>query len=426
VGVGHAAMEDLVTRDATSGVFCRLCAAELRQTFADLGVTPLANAYLSEDDLVRGEVFYPLHAYVCGECFLVQLPAVASPDEIFLDYPYFSSYSDSWLEHARRYAAQAVERFGLDGASRVVEVASNDGYLLQYFRDRGVEVLGVEPARNVAEAAVDRGVPTVVEFFGAELGERLAAEGHAADLAVGNNVLAHVPDLHDFVEGLRALLKPDGVLTMEFPHVMRLIERSEFDTIYHEHFSYLSLVAVDRLFREHELALFDVEELATHGGSLRIFAAAADSGRESSARLHELRAREDEAGLRQLETYAAFDSAVRTAKRKLLSFLIGAREEGRTVVAYGAAAKGNTLLNYCGIRADLVDYVVDRSPHKQGRYLPGTHLPIHAPERVAETRPDYLLILPWNLADEITEQMGHVREWGCRFVIPIPRVAVLP
>ena len=426
MGFGQSAMEDLVTREAPTGVSCRLCAAELRHTFADLGVTPLANAYLSEDDLARGEVFYPLHAYVCGECFLAQLPAVASPDEIFLDYAYFSSYSDSWLEHARSYAEEAVERFGLDGASRVVEVASNDGYLLQYFREQGVDVLGVEPARNVAKAAVDRGIPTVVEFFGAELGQRLAAEGHGADLAVGNNVLAHVPDLHDFVEGLRALLKPGGVLTMEFPHVMRLIERTEFDTIYHEHFSYLSLIAVDRLFGEHELALFDVEELATHGGSLRIFAAAADSGRDSSARLRELRAREEEAGLRRLETYAAFDSAVKAAKRDLLSFLIGAREEGKTVVAYGAAAKGNTLLNYCGIRADLVDYVVDRSPHKQGRYLPGTHLPIHAPERVVETRPDYLLILPWNLADEITEQMGQVKDWGCRFVIPIPRVSVLP
>ncbi len=436
MGVGRPAVEDVVSAvapagDALSGgsrseaALCRSCSTPLTRTFVDLGVSPLANAYLTEGDLDRPEVFYPLHVYVCERCLLVQLPVFATPDDIFTDYAYFSSYSESWLEHARRYVELATKRFGLSAGSKVVELASNDGYLLQYFQALGVSVLGVEPARNVAVAALDRGIPTVVEFFGAELAERLHREGHAADLIVANNVLAHVPNVHDFVEGVGTLLKPDGVVTMEFPHLLRLIAEAQFDTIYHEHFSYLTLLVVERLFGEHELRLFDVEELPTHGGSLRIYAASERAAREPSEHLLELRAREHEAGLDRLEGYLGFEERVREVKRDLLAFLVDAKRRGRSVVAYGAAAKGNTLLNYCGIRSDFVDYAVDRSPHKQGRFLPGTRLSIRPPEQTRETRPDFLLVLPWNLAPEITAQMAYVREWGCRFVIPIPEVRVL-
>jgi SAM-dependent methyltransferase len=355
----------------------------------------------------------------------VQLPEFASPGEIFSDYAYFSSFSDSWVEHARRYVDLVAERFGLDEASQVVEVASNDGYLLQFFQARGVPTLGVEPARNVAVAAEERGIRTVVDFFGQRLAERLLEEGSAADLIVGNNVLAHVPDVHDFVEGLRRLLKPEGVVTMEFPHVLRLIEERQFDTIYHEHFSYFSLGSVERLFAEHGLVIFDVDELSTHGGSLRIYAAHADGPHRLGERVMHLRATEREQGLAELATYLGFNEAARAAKRDLLGFLLHAKSAGKTVVAYGAAAKGVTLLNFCGIGTDFIDYVVDRSPHKQGRFLPGARLPIYAPERVSETRPDVLLILPWNLADEIAEQMAFVRSWGCELVVPIPKVAVL-
>jgi SAM-dependent methyltransferase len=381
---------------------------------------------LEPEDLDRGEVFYPLHAYVCDVCFLVQLPAVATPESIFGDYAYFSSFSDSWLDHARSYVEQVVERFELGPKSKVVEVASNDGYLLQYFAPFGVEVLGVEPAANVAQAAIDRGIPSVVEFMGKAVGARLAREHGQADLVVGNNVLAHVPDVHDFVSGLRELVAEDGVITMEFPHVLRLVQERQFDTIYHEHFSYLSLIAVERLFREHGLELFDVEELPTHGGSLRIYASPLAAGRGRGERVAALREREETAGLAKLETYTAFGEAVREVKRELLTFLVEAARSGSTVVGYGAAAKGNTLLNYCGIRSDLVEYVVDRSPHKQDRFLPGTRIPIHGPDRIRETKPEYVLILPWNLREEIAEQMSFVREWGGRFVVPIPSVTVLP
>ena len=406
-----------------SAASCRLCSAPLEQTFVDLGLSPLANSYIEPAERERHETFYPLHVYVCGRCLLVQLPVAVAPEEIFSDYAYFSSYSDSWVDHAARYVEEAVTRFGLDRESQVVELASNDGYLLQFFVERGIPVLGVEPAANVAAAAVERGIPTVVEFFGAEVGSRLA-EGHRADLIVGNNVLAHVPDTHDLVEGLRRLLKPGGAVTMEFPHLLRLIAERQFDTIYHEHYSYLSLFAVERFFAEHGLELYDVEELPTHGGSLRIYARHAGGG-EPSERLLAVRESERAHGLHDLSGYLDFEEAARTVKRDLLSFLIGARREGKTVAGYGAAAKGNTLLNYCGIRTDLVDYVVDRSPHKQGRLLPGTRIPIHAPEHVLETKPDYLLILPWNLREEIVGQMSPVREWGGRFVVPIPEVTVL-
>lgn len=418
MGVGIAWLEDLVSETP-----CRLCGAPLRVTFADLGLSPIANEYVKDAD--ADERFYPLHAYVCESCLMVQLGTIVDAAVIFPpDYAYFSSYSDSWVEHARRYVEAMVERFGYGADQKVIEVASNDGYLLQFFVQQGVPVLGVEPTAGTAAAAEERGVPSVVEFFGSELATRLADEGHSADLVIGNNVLAHVPPVHDFVEGLRIVLKPGGVVTMEFPHVLRLIEEREFDTIYHEHYSYWSLLVVERLFAEHGLALFDVEELRSHGGSLRIYARHAGLDGELSQRVEELKAREREAGLDRLETYEAFGDSVRAAKRSLLEFLLRAKDEGKSVAAYGAAAKGTTLLNYCGIRSDFVDYVVDRNPHKQGTYLPGVRLPIHPPEHVAETKPDFLLILPWNLAEEISGQMAHIREWGGRFVVPIPQVRV--
>jgi len=405
---------------------CRSCGAPLTQTFADLGCSPLANSYLTEAQLEKAEPFYPLRVLVCDRCFLVQLPPVATPEEIFSDYAYFSSYSDSWLRHARDYAERMIDRFGFDSTSNVVEIASNDGYLLQYFKERGVSVLGIEPARNVAAAAEEAGIPTRVEFFGRETAQMLRSAGHEADLLVGNNVLAHVPDLTGFVAGLWTLLKPEGIVTMEFPHLLRLIERTEFDTIYHEHLFYFSLLAVARPFEEAGLTLFDVEELPTHGGSLRIYARHTDDGsKPMSASVASLREEEREAGLDRLDTYKWFDERVRQVKRDLLEFLIDAKRAGKSIVGYGAAAKGNTLLNYCGIRGDLLDYVVDRSPHKQGRFLPGTRLAIRDPEEVAKTRPDYLLLLAWNLADEIIEQMSHVRTFGCRFVVPIPEPNVL-
>ena len=404
---------------------CRICSAPLTHTFVDLGTSPLANSYLEPEELAQGEMFYPLHVRVCAQCLLVQLPELASPEEIFSEYAYFSSYSDSWVEHARRYVELVAERFRLDESSQVVEVASNDGYLLQFFQARGVPVLGIEPARNVAAAAEARGIRTIVDFFGQPLAERLTEEGYAADLVVGNNVLAHVPDVHGFVEGLRRILKPEGVVTMEFPHVLRLVEERQFDTIYHEHFSYFSLLPAERLFAAHDLVLFDVEELSTHGGSLRIYIAHADGPYRAGERVAEVRARERVAALDELATYLRFGDAALAAKRDLLAFLVDAKRSGKSIVAYGAAAKGVTLLNFCGVGSDFIDYVVDRSPHKQGRFLPGVRLPIYDPEHTRRTRPDLLLILPWNLADEIAEQMAFVREWGCELVVPIPEVAVV-
>jgi 2-polyprenyl-3-methyl-5-hydroxy-6-metoxy-1,4-benzoquinol methylase len=404
---------------------CRFCQEELRHTFVDLGKTPLSNSYLAAADLQRAEPTYPLHAYVCPACYLVQLEEFETPENIFSDYAYFSSYSETWLKHAETYARKMVERFGYYTASLVVEVASNDGYLLQYFKAKGIPVLGIEPARNVAVIAEAKGIPTVTKFFGEKTVTELVQAGHRADLLLGNNVLAHVPDLNDFVEGLRMLLQPAGVVTMEFPHLLKLIEGNQFDTIYHEHFSYFSLTTVERVFAAHQLVLFDVEELSTHGGSLRIYARhVADVSKPILPSVSELRKKEEEAGITSLALYHSFSANVVGTKRKLLKFLDGAKQEGKKIVGYGAPAKGNTLLNYCGIGVNYLDYTVDRSPHKQGRFLPGSHIPIVSPEKVKETKPDYLLILPWNLKDEIMEQMEGIREWGGKFVVPIPEVRV--
>ncbi len=408
-----------------TGFTCRGCGAPLRQTFVDLGAQPLANSYLEPAALNRMEPFFPLHVRVCETCFLVQLPEVESPESIFGDYAYFSSFSDLWLRHAEAYVALMVERLALDSDSHVIEIASNDGYLLQYLVARGVPVLGVEPAANVAKVAEERGVPTLVAFFGVETARRLVAEGRGADLIAGNNVLAHVPDLQDFIAGLSVALNPGGTITLEFPHLLRLISERQFDTIYHEHFSYLSLLALEPIFARNDLAVVNVDRLTTHGGSLRLYLRHAGEGIAESEAVAELRADEAAGGLGSLDTYVGYAEEVAEVKRDLLDFLIQARRDGRRVVGYGAPAKGNTLLNYCGIRGDLLEYTVDRSPHKQGLFLPGVHLAIHAPERIFEDRPDYVLILPWNLADEIVEQLSAVREWGGRFAVPVPRVAVV-
>ncbi len=412
-------------RQATVRRSCRFCAAPLRHTMVDLGVMPPANYYLRAEDLGRAEPFYSLHAFVCEVCLLAQIEELQSPQQLFSDYAYFSSYSDSWLRHAETYVASMVQRFGFDADSNVIEIASNDGYLLQYFVARGVPVLGIEPAANVAKVAEARGVPTVVKFFGVETARALVAGGQQADLLIGNNVLAHVPDLNDFVAGLKLALKPDGMITIEFPHLLKLITLNQFDTIYHEHFSYFSLLAVTRILAHHGIRLFDVEELPTHGGSLRIYGCHADAPRATAASVAEITAREIAAGLGDIETYAGFAEQVKQTKRALLKFVIAAKDAGKTIVAYGAPAKGNTLLNYCGIRGDFIDYTVDVSPHKQGLYLPGTHIPIHAPGRIFETKPDYVLILPWNIKDEIVGKMAGIREWGGKFVVPIPSVTVI-
>ncbi len=391
-------------------------------------MSPVSNANIKEENLKSVEHFYPLHTYVCDNCFLVQLEQFQTRDDIFNDdYAYFSSFSKSWLEHVRNYSLMMMERFDFDNDSLVVELASNDGYLLKNFVEKNIPVLGVEPAENCAEAARGIGVRTVVRFFGVDTATELTAEGFRANLLVGNNVLAHVPDINDFVAGQKIILADSGVITIEFPHLMRLMEHNQFDTIYHEHFSYLSLLTVEKIYAAHGLVIFDVDELPTHGGSLRIYARHdSDEARVVTARVEELRQREIEAGLTKIPTYTAFSEQVKEAKRKLLTFLIEAKRAGKSIVGYGAPAKGNTLLNYCGIRNDFLDYTVDLSPHKQGRYLPGTHLPIRSPESIAETKPDYLLILPWNLKDEIMEQMAEIRSWGGQFVVPIPEVRVYP
>jgi SAM-dependent methyltransferase len=405
---------------------CRFCAEPLRRTVVDLGMSPLCESYVEAAQLDEMEPFYPLHVRICEACFLVQLRAYVAPEKIFTEYAYFSSYSSSWIQHARRYADMIIERLGLGPERLVVELGSNDGYLLQWFVERGIRVLGIEPARNVAEVAAERGIPTLVEFFGADTAQQLAAEDHRADLLVANNVLAQVPDLNDFVAGMKLLLAPGGVVTIEVPHLMRLLEGNQFDTIYHEHYSYFSLATVKRILSAHEMTIFDVEELPTHGGSVRIYAAHADeNGRPAGARVAELFEREDAAGLSTMEPYASFAARVRGTKRRLLEVLISIRRDGKSVAGYGAPGKGNTLLNYCGIRTDLMDYTVDRNPYKQGRFLPGTHIPILHPSKIAESRPDFILILPWNLKDEIMEQLSFAREWGARFIVPIPEVAVL-
>jgi hypothetical protein len=407
------------------GVACLFCGAELRRSFVDLGMSPLCESFLRADQLDQGETFYPLHVRLCDACLLVQLQVYVDPKDIFTEYAYFSSFSNAWLEHAKSYVEMIVARQQLDARHLVVELASNDGYLLQWFKPHGVPVLGIEPAANVARAAVEKGVPTLVRFFGVELARELAAQGTRADLILGNNVLAQVPDINSFVGGTKILLKQGGLVTIEFPHLLRLIEGNQFDTIYHEHFFYFSLVAAERIFARHGLAIFDVEELWTHGGSLRIFAGHAEEGREATGRLLALREREREAGFHDPAGYGGFEERVRATKRELLAFLIDARARGKSVAAYGAPGKGNTLLNYCGIRTDFLDYAVDRNPYKHGRFLPGTHIPVHPPERLAETKPDYILILPWNLRDEIVKQLAYTREWGAKCVVPIPRLEVI-
>jgi SAM-dependent methyltransferase len=404
---------------------CRFCGAPLEAVFADLGMSPLANSYLVPERANGMEPFYPLRALVCANCFLVQLEEFETPEQIFSDYAYFSSYSSSWLEHSERYAEQMIERLSLDAQSQVVEIASNDGYLLQFFRDRAISVLGVEPAGNVAEVAVEKGIPTVVEFFGEQVARSLAAEA-SADLLLGNNVLAHVPDLNDFVAGMKVLLKPGGVITMEFPHLMRLVEDRQWDTIYHEHFSYFSFLTASRVFEAHGLRLFDVEELPTHGGSLRIFGCHADDAEKPETQAaHELRERERAAGYERLELYVAYGESVAQDKRQILSFLIGLKEQGLRIVGYGAPAKGNTMLNYCGIRSDFLDYTCDLNPHKQGQLLPGSHIPIRSPEAIREDKPDVVLILAWNLKDEIVEQLAFIEDWGGRFATRLSELALI-
>lgn len=405
---------------------CRSCGVELHYTFVDLGMSPLCESYVNIEQLNQVEAFYPLHVYVCEGCFLVQLCEYVSPEKIFSDYAYFSSYSDSWLRHVKDYTEMTIARFGLNASSQVVEIASNDGYLLQYFVERHIPVLGIEPAANVAAIAQQKGIPSITRFFGENTARELVSTGKRADLLIGNNVLAHVPDINDFVKGMKIVLKPDGVITMEFPHLMRLMEENQFDTIYHEHFSYLSYTTVEKIFAAHGLRLFDVEEIPTHGGSLRIFACHEEDGSKPVCRrVIELREGEEIAGFGRLDHYFSFTERVKETKRKLLDFLIKAKRERRTIVGYGAPGKGNTLLNYCGIRTDFLDYVVDRSPYKQGKFLPGTHIPIFHPDRIRETRPDYVLILPWNLKNEVMEQNAYIRAWGGQFVVPIPEVKVL-
>jgi hypothetical protein len=404
---------------------CRFCAAPLTATFVDLGMSPLCQTHIEPWQLDRMEPFYPLHAYVCTSCYLVQLEEFVAPQEIFSDYAYLSSYSDSWVEHARRYAEAMRSRLSLTRDDLVVEIASNDGYLLQHFVAAGIPALGVEPAANVAEIARTKGIDTDCAFFGRETAQRLRSERQQPRLMLGNNVLAHVPDINDFVAGMKILLHPRGVITMEFPHLWQLMSNNQFDTIYHEHFSYLSFFVVERIFAHHGLRLFDVDELPTHGGSLRIHACHADAPQATMSSVGQLREREIQAGLGRLDTYTGFAEQVKATKRDILEFLIGARRAGKRVVGYGAPGKGNTLLNYCGIRTDFLDFTVDRNPLKQGRYTPGTRIPILAPEAIDEARPDYIFILPWNLQEEIVSKMGHVRAWGGKFVVPIPAVRVI-
>jgi 2-polyprenyl-3-methyl-5-hydroxy-6-metoxy-1,4-benzoquinol methylase len=404
---------------------CRLCGATLTRNFVDLGMSPLCESYVAESDLDAPEVFYPLRVRICDACLLVQLPAYVSGESIFSDYAYFSSYSDSWVAHAKRYAEAMIDRLGLTAGSSVIEVASNDGYLLQHFKARDIPVLGVEPAGNVAAAARERGIPTEVEFLGPETGREIARVHGQADLVVANNVFAHVPDIRGFAAGLRALVKDEGMVTLEFPHLARLIERRQYDTIYHEHYSYLSLLTASRVLATAGLRVVDVAELSTHGGSLRVFARPAESAGEPGERVKEVLADEEAAGLHVIAGHEGFANAVLTIKSDLLGFLLAAARDGKSVVGYGAPGKGNTLLNHCGIRSDLMSYTVDRSPAKQGKYLPGTHIPIYPPEHLAETRPDFVLVLPWNLRTEISHQLEYVRSWGAKLVIPIPVLEVV-
>jgi SAM-dependent methyltransferase len=404
---------------------CLFCKHPLKHTFVDLGMSPLCESYVSRDHLNQMEPFYPLHVYVCDNCFLVQLNEYVSAASIFTEYAYFSSYSDSWVQHAKNYTDMIIERMGLHSNNFVVELASNDGYLLQHFVKAGIPVLGIEPAANVAKSAMAKKVPTVVKFFGEKLARELAKKNKHADLILGNNVLAQVPDVNDFVKGIKILLKPKGIVTIEFPHLLKLMQENQFDTIYHEHFFYFSFFSVEKIFAKHGLTLFDVEELPTHGGSLRIYGRhIKDTDKTVTGRVFEMKAKEESAGINRLESYSLFEEQVKETKRKILSFLINAKRERHSIAGYGAPGKGNTLLNFCGIRSDLIEYTVDRNTYKQGKYLPGTHIPIFSPEKIRETKPDYVFILPWNFKDEIIQQMSYIREWGGKFVVPIPEIKI--
>ncbi len=406
---------------------CRFCGATEMTTFVDLGMSPFCQTHIAPQNLNAMEPFFPLHARVCNACFLVQVEEFAAPADLFGEYAYFSSYADSWVEHARRYAAAMRVKCKLSEQSLVVEIASNDGYLLQHFVAAGIPVLGIEPAANIAAVAREKGIRTDVSFHGRANAQRIVEQYGRADLVLGNNVLAHVPNLNDFVAGTKLLLKPDGIVTMEFPHLQRLMEQNQFDTIYHEHFSYFSFLTVEKVFAAHGLALFDVEELTTHGGSIRIYARhLEDLAKSTTHRVEELRERERRLAFDRLDAYRKFDAQAKATKRNILEFLIALKHAGKRVVGYGAPGKGNTLLNYCGIRTDFLDYTVDRNPYKQGKYTPGTHIPIYAPAMISKTKPDYIFILPWNLQAEITAQMAFVRDWGCRFIIPIPQPEILP
>ncbi len=388
-------------------------------------MSPLCESYVSENSLNKMETFFPLRVYVCSRCFLVQLEEFVPPEKIFKEYAYFSSYSDSWLQHAKAYTEKMISRFGLNSENQVVEIASNDGYLLQYFVDKGIPVLGIEPATNVAEAAIRKGIPTRAIFFNESSARELMDEGIMADLIVGNNVLAQVPDINSFVRGMKYILKPTGVITMEFPHLMKLIDGNQFDTIYHEHFSYFSFFSVEKIFAAHDLKIFDVEELMTHGGSLRIYACHGnDKSKPRGAAIKDLKSREIYAGLTKIEHYFNFSKKVERLKHDILELLIGIKRSGKSIVGYGAPGKGNTLLNYCGIRTDFLDYTVDRNPYKQGKYLPGTHIPIYSPDKISQTKPDFLFVLPWNLKDEIISEMSYVTKWGAKFIVPIPAISI--
>ena len=407
-------------------VICRFCQTTLKYTFVDLGLSPLANSFIDEKKEKLSEKFYPLHAYVCDKCFLVQLEEFETPENIFSDYIYFSSYSDSWLTHSNEYTDMIIRRFRLDETSLVVEVASNDGYLLQFFKNNNIPVLGIEPAQNVAETARKKGIDTYVMFFGVNTAEELASKGLQADLLIGNNVLAHVPDINDFVRGLKIALKPDGVITLEFPHLLQLIINSQFDTIYHEHFSYFSLISITKILEKHDLPIFDIDELPTHGGSLRIYACHTENKTFKKHRCVDiLFYKEIAAGLKNMETYTNFNKKIYSIKNDLLRFLIKAKTEGKKVAGYGAPAKGNTLLNFCGIEKNYLPYTVDRNPNKQNTLMPGSRIPVYSPNKIFETKPDYVIILPWNLKSEIIKQLSEIRKWGASFIVPIPRLEII-
>ena len=405
---------------------CRFCGTELKHTFIDLGMSPLCESYLSENELNQMEPFYPLHLYVCGNCFLVQIQEYVKPGDIFSEYAYFSSYSQSWLEHAKNYCDNMIDKFGINKNSYVVELASNDGYLLQYFVESKIPVLGIEPAANVAKVAEEKNINTIVEFFTEELAKDIVRDHKKADLIIGNNVLAQVPDLNDFMKGVKILLAPNGIITFEFPHLIQLVKQRQFDTIYHEHFSYFSFYTIEKIFLYHGLKIFDVEKLTTHGGSLRIYGCHVDDSTKSiSNNVDRLRDNEITEGITNLEYYANFQENIFTIKREILDFFIGAKKNNKKICGYGAPGKGNTLLNFCGIRTDFLAFTVDKNPYKQGKFLPGTHIPIYPPEKIAEYKPDYIFILPWNLKNEIINQLGFTGKWGAKFVIPIPKIEIV-